>query len=96
MVDNVTVSTDPTDLGTIVLRAADANGDNQVSFEDFSLLQNNYGQSGTAGANPLAAAAAGGCGPLGLLLISVLGLALRCRNYRREAAPGSDRSLLVQ
>ena len=61
--------------GRDVLRDAHqlGNGDGQVSFEDFSLLQNNYGQSGASAANPLAAATSG-CGSLGILLLSVLGL----------------------
>ena len=49
----VSVSSGLTDLGTINLKNADINGDAQVSFEDFSILQNSYGQSGAAGANPL-------------------------------------------
>lgn len=64
-------------LETIVLTGDDINGDDVVSFEDFSILRNSYGQTGLAGANPLGAAAGGGCGGLGLLLLSLLGMALR-------------------
>ena len=43
-----------------MLTGADVNGDNQVGFEDFAVLQNSYGQSGVSAANPLATAAATG------------------------------------
>lgn len=34
------------EVGTIRLDSGDANGDNQVDFADFAILQNGYGQSG--------------------------------------------------
>jgi len=75
---SVTIWDNPTVLDPIVLKGADANGDDCVSFEDFSLLQNNYGQSGDAGANPLATVAAtGGCGSLGILFLGLSLAALR-------------------
>jgi len=43
----VEVSADPTNLGVIELKNADINGDDRVSFEDFSVLQNTYGRSGS-------------------------------------------------
>ena len=77
-INGVTISADPTTLtDPIVLQSADCNGDNSISFEDFSMLQNGYGRSGVAGGSPLAAAAAtGGCGSLGILFLAILGLGL--------------------
>jgi len=69
----------------IVLSGDDINGDNVVSFEDFSILQNSYGQSGAVAVNPAAAAAAtGGCGSLGLALMALLGLAAVGLSLRSE------------
>lgn len=80
VVNDVAVDADPTVLlEPIVLKGGDSNGDGNVSFEDFAILQNNYGQ-GDQSAGPLAAAATGGCGALGLALMTILGVALRCRD----------------
>lgn len=82
--NDVEVLGQPCDIGTFSLKGADANGDSTVSFEDFAMLQNNYGQTGTV-ANPLAAAATtGGCGPLGAVLLSCLGLAFCVLGLRQE------------
>ena len=37
----------------VTLNGGDSNGDNAVSFEDFSILQNSYGQTGVSAASPL-------------------------------------------
>ena len=74
--DNVSILSDPTVLeNPIVLQMGDINGDNSVSFEDFSILQNSYGRSGV---NPVSAAAlaSGGCGALGVMLMALMGLAV--------------------
>lgn len=53
----------------------DFNDDGQVTFEDFTILQNHYGQ-GAAGSPPAALTmASGGCGLVGILLLTGLGLA---------------------
>lgn len=73
----VEILDDPTVLVTpIVLRGGNFNGDNAVTFEDFAILQNSFGLSGQA-ADPSSAiaAATGGCGGPGLVLVSVLALA---------------------
>ena len=86
VLNNVSINANPTVLANpIVLTGADCNGDNAVSFEDFSILQNAYGQSGGA-AGPLSAAVAatGGCGSLGVLLLTGMGLALCLLKFRRD------------
>lgn len=75
----VSIMGNPTVLPLIVLTGDDANNDNRVSFEDFALLQNSYGQRGVAGADPLAAAAemggvSGICGLPGIVLLVMAGL----------------------
>lgn len=72
----VLIASDPTVLPSIVLTGNDINGDDTVSFEDFSILQNSYGQSGTAGPVPASAAAAANCGLPGVGLMVMIGLAL--------------------
>lgn len=68
-----------------MLTGADVNGDNQVGFEDFAVLQNSYGQSGVSAANPLATAAAtGGCGTLGIVLLSILAVGCCRPGWRDE------------
>jgi hypothetical protein len=74
--DTVVVAGNPGNLGTYTLRGGDSNGDNAVTFEDFSVLQNSYGISGAA-ASPAAgvsALASGTCGGLGFMLVSLLAL----------------------
>lgn len=83
---NVTVDSNPTVLAApIVLRGDDINGDDLVTFEDFSVLQNTYGQRG-AGVSPPGAAAgvewSGGCGVLGAVLLAGWGVA--CFGLRRD------------
>jgi hypothetical protein len=84
--DNVTISTPSTDLGTFELKGADSNGDNTITFEDFSILQNNYGQSGASTDGPLLAMTSNGCGVPSIGLLPIIGLAVfsnwvRCRGF---------------
>lgn len=81
VLDGQVISTSSTSLGTIPLACGDFSGNNVVGFEDFSILQNTYGQAGTG---PITTAGTvvlgGGCGSGGVILLSLLGLALRCRD----------------
>lgn len=88
-VDTVRVLADPTVLAApLELQPADANGDNTISFEDFALLQNGYGRSGTA-AEPFSSVAAvgrlGGCGLPGIVLVSVLVMAFSAVRVQQSA-----------
>ena len=87
--DNATVWADPTVLANITLKGGDNNGDNVVSFEDFSILQNNYSQNGPSGGDPLSAAAATAsgmarCGPLGIMVLAGLALAISGLGWRNS------------
>ena len=50
VLNNITISANPTYIGTVSVKGGDANGDNRVDFTDYSILQNNFGQSGKTGA----------------------------------------------
>lgn len=49
VVRDIPVVGNPTEIGTLTLNGGDANGDDVITFEDFCILQNNYGQSGKTG-----------------------------------------------
>ena len=42
VVTNVNVSADPTDIGTVVLKAGDLNGDSVINLRDFAIMASNW------------------------------------------------------
>lgn len=75
----------PSTLDPITLTSGDSNGDDGVTFEDFSILQNAYGQGGELLPASDAAAATGLCSPLGAVVLMGIALGLGLvQSFRKD------------